>query len=696
MMLRIKIGASADRSLTTAWEPAVAGARRAASTIGGITAGLARSHATDTKRGADAAEKEYAKTARAAEKWQKQMVRDAEKSISDRSKLEQRAQAAQIRSMEKTARDSARFSAQASAAGKRAADQEQKTQQRESARTSAAISRGGQRYLGYAASAVRGGLAIGRDIAQGAGIDLDLSSNVSKVTSLEAKSTALANQGFMAGDLRNGQRTGSRELMTEALNIGTDTGTEAGDVLGGLEKFTAKTGDLATGRDLIKDMAILSKASGASLDDMADAAGDVSSVLGDIPNKGAAIKGVMQAIAGQGKLGAVEIRQMASQMAKLAANAGQIEGDTAQNVVLLGAFAQEARQRGGASTGTMAATSVAGLIDTFKTPARAAAFQKATGKKVFNEQGMIRNPQELLMEALRAKGMDPLGFKGIFANKSGARAVEGFATIYRQAGGGAAGEKAVSAEFERLKNATMAETEVMESFRIAMATTDSQAKAANNQLQLMTMQLQEQVTPALIALVPALGKTVDFLSWALGGNDVKTTEKANASKAKIDSSDKTVNEQLNQGMIVDEQYSQLQKNVKEAEQVAEQTKNAYQTAYESSAMAPLSSANWADKAAHTAAKVSDYGPGTMLQNLIFGKKGAGHLASDAVLGNQLDGKAAAASDARSRFEHAKETEAMVRNLISNNIISVKIVADTTQPPGAPPPIDVPRTGGVKE
>ena len=53
----------------------------------------------------------------------------------------------------------------------------------------------------------------------------------------------------------------------------------------------------------------LAKASGSDLGDLADAAGDVSTALGDMaPDKKAErIDSIMRTIAGQGKIGAVEI-----------------------------------------------------------------------------------------------------------------------------------------------------------------------------------------------------------------------------------------------------------------------------------------------------------------------------------------------------------------------------------------------------
>jgi hypothetical protein len=383
-----------------------------------------------------------------------------------------------------------------------------------------------QRSVGKVGSRLaRGALNLGArvagDLASGAGVDFDVASLVAKNVDLEKRATDLSNSSYMVGENgANGQRQDAGAIIAQARGVADATGFDTGSALEGLQAFVGKTGDLETGRAVFKDLAMLSKATGTNLEDMVNAAGDVANGLGDIPDKAAVIQQVMQSIAGQGKLGAVEISDMATQMAKLAANAGQFAGDQAQNIALLGALAQEARQRGGASSATMAATSVAGFVNTLKTPARIAAFQQATGKKVYDAQGMIRNPQELIMEALRARGMDPEGFKKIFANVQGARAVEGFATIYRKAGGGEAGEAAVTAEFQRLTRAAMGLGETQDSFRRSIETTSSRVQIFNNKLQDTVNELQSSFMPLLQDLSPVLLAVVragtGFASWALG------------------------------------------------------------------------------------------------------------------------------------------------------------------------------------
>lgn len=390
------------------------------------------------------------------------------------------------------------------------------------------VVRGVRTGFGAARQAAGFAAGIARDVAAGAGVDFSLSSMVAKNVDLETRATDLSNAGFMPGaEGANGRRVSPRELMKQARDLGNRTGFSSSSVIEGLQGFVGKTGDLETGRAVLEDLAKLSRATGTNFEDMVNAAGDVSTTLGDIPNKGEAVAGVMRSIAGQGKLGAVEIKDLAVQMAKIAAAAGQFEGDPKENVALLGAFAQESRQRGGSASATQAATSVGAMLSTFKTPARVAAF-KANGIDVTTSSGMVRNPKELVIEALRAQGMDPVKFKSMFANVAGARAVEGFATIYRQAGGGQAGEDAVRAEFARLEQAAMGAGEILESFNASLRTTEAQANIFNNKMQETAGEMQSALLPALIALSPAIIEVTKGISgWVAKffGSDKVENEK---------------------------------------------------------------------------------------------------------------------------------------------------------------------------
>lgn len=557
-------------------------AAAAAKSTAATAAGAAKLGPT-VKKGTDAAEKEYAKLARDAEKWHQQMVRAAEKAMreevratekaaADAAKAHEKGEKDKTRATEREAKKRERAEAKAATARKAEARTASRSIDRMNAGNASAASSGLRTGFGIVSRAgsmaMNAGMQLGGDLIHGMGVNTDLTSMFKGNVDLETGASQVTNSGYMAGAAgANGQRQDSHEIAEQVRKVSIDTGMDANSGMKGLQEFVGKTGELDTGRAVLKDMAVLSRATGTEFQHMVSAAGEVSNILGDIPNKGEAIYAVMKGVAGEGKLGAVEISDMAKQMAKVASAAGQIEGDRANNILTLGAFAQEARQRGGAASASQAATSVAGLVNTFKTPARIAEFEKATGNKVFNAQGMMRDLPTLMKEALAAKGMDPMGFKKIFSNVQGARAVEGFATIYRGAGGGKAGLEAVDKELDRLKSAAMSDAEVMESFARSMKTSEAQANVFNAKMQETAQGVQDVLKPALLEMAPVALRFAQEVGGAIqlivGHSAASRAEIANA-KNNVDTNIAATGKALGRGEISQEQIDKSKRDEKAA------------------------------------------------------------------------------------------------------------------------------------
>lgn len=560
--LLIKVGASVDRNLAVAYRPLVDAANRAAAQIAAAGAKGGQAVSSSTKRGTDTAEKEYAKLARSAERWKRDMVRGAEKASRDEARAAEKAAANTARAAEKAARDQIRAAEKASREQIRAAEKATKAREREnqkivrdverseraaeriseraaSAKTRAnerALARSGRdgdrdrrRYAGYAMSAVRqtvgAGIGLARGVAGGMGVDLDLGSHITKGVNLEKNAVALSNSSYFAGKAgAAGQRQDPKALIDEVRRTAMATGNDSGDTMAGLQAFVSKTGDLESGRAILFDLSKLAKATGTDMGDMVDAAGDVANALGDVPNKGAAIKSVMTAIAAQGKEGAVEIKALATQMAKLGAASTQFTGDSAQSMANMGALVQMTRAKGGASSSTQAATSVGGFVNTFSKGARRKAFTEA-GVNVEAADGKLRNPRDIIIDALRATKGDNLKMGKLFADVSARRVTRGFETTYKEAGGGEAGIRAVQRAFDDLARSTMLQKEIEESFARSMQTSDAKAKIFNEQMGKVAMELQAGFLPALQAIAPVLvstgGKMADWVAEITGAKEKK-------------------------------------------------------------------------------------------------------------------------------------------------------------------------------
>lgn len=482
--IKIRVGASADANIGSAFTPIVAAAKKARAQVetemGGAakkTSSVYRTNAGEAARAADAAGK-------AAEKAAQQQVRAQERAMAHVARIKERYFREEQRRQEQASR-------QEEAAVRKRAEQT------------------GYWSVRYAARGFQTAGRFGMDIARGAGVNLNMGAIIGKAVSMEKRAVDLANSALGTGVAGNEKRVGAGSLVSQAREIGISSGYDPEKVLEGLQKFVGKTGDLKTARDMMADLARLSSATGSELEDMVDAAGDVANAVGEVPNKGKVVESVMRAIAGQGKVGAVEMKDLAVQMAKLGSAAGAFQGDQAKNVETMGIFAQMARARGGAASATQAATSVAAMVNTFKTPARIAAFKNEGIDVIDKKTKMIRDPFEILKEALTATQGDPERFKKMYANVQGARAVEGFANIYRQAGGGQKGMDAVTKEFDRLKAASMSKAAIDEAHAARMQTSAAKIEVFNAKLTEVGARIAERILPQMEKLGPIVLDAVD-------------------------------------------------------------------------------------------------------------------------------------------------------------------------------------------
>lgn len=344
------------------------------------------------------------------------------------------------------------------------------------------------------------------DVARGAGVDFSIQGMVARNVDLQRQATDLSNSGYQAGDAGpNGQRVDPRALVQQARTVGGELGIDAGEALSGLAQFQKITGDLATGRALLADMARLAKATGTDLGDMAAAAANVSNGLGDTPDKAKVLDQVMRTIAGQGKLGAVEISDMAVQMARVAASASKFSGDRGQNIAKMGALAQIARAEGGAPSAAESARSVGGFAATLQKTARIKAF-KAEGIDVFSDKTKtaFKDPIELIKESLLATGGDLQKMNKLFMDVVGARAVGGLQKTFVGAGGGDQGLKAVDAVISKMLKAQVSQKEIQESAERASDTTAAKAARFQNELDKVTEGVMANLVPALEKAGPSV------------------------------------------------------------------------------------------------------------------------------------------------------------------------------------------------
>jgi hypothetical protein len=540
--LRISIGAAVDPSVARSFQQAEQAALRSFGRIRDARSKYAADAAAQEARALSktqvSTERMAAARIRSAERLNAQIAAMDARAATSAERSAKRARDAEIRSFDerlrasKKARDAEeRDIMRVAAAAERADQRKARAAQQEAQRGRSAFARElGSRSVSNMGQAARFGMGVAGQFARGAGITTDINSSVQRNVELERQAIDLSNSGYNP----NAPEGSAARKRVDAADIQRDVKAAADanafsrtEAMGGLQAFVAKTGDLEAGRKVIKDLGALSRATGTDLGDMVDAAGDVANALGEM-GKGEAgakrIGAVMKSIAGQGKMGAVEIKDLATQMAKLGAGSTAFEGDASENIALMGAFAQLARSKGGATSANIAAGSVSSMVNTLKTPARMKAFKEEGIDVVNKETGMLRNPQQILMAALAKTGGDPERLKKMYANVQGARAIEGSAQTFRAAradvlakGGTqedatAAGLKAVAAEFDELKKVAMGEGEIRESLNRALQSQSAKAQQFNNRMDDVVGNLQAKMAPALERAAPALIKLADIAS----------------------------------------------------------------------------------------------------------------------------------------------------------------------------------------
>lgn len=537
----IRIGAMLDSSVDRSFRQAEQRAGQAATKSREVLSKAGKAQASDEQRSAAqrvaADARANAARAASAQRLNAMVARMDAATAASAERAAKRRSAADMRAFDdrlragKRARDAEeRDILKVAATAERAEKRRATAAARENAAQRTAFGRElGHRTVSNLGQAARFGMGIAGSLARGAGVDLDLGASVGRNVELEKQAIDLSNSGYNpnaeVGDAAR-TRVDSGDIQKAVKEAADANAFSRTETMGGLQAFVGKTGDLKTGMAVMKDLGALSRATGSDLGDMVDAAGDVSSALGNMKGeeKVKRIGQVMKSIAGQGKLGAVEIKDLASQMAKVAVGATAFEGKAEDNIALMGAFAQMARQKGGATTANIAASSVSGMVNTFRTPARMAAFKNEGIDVVNKETGLLRNPEEILKAALAKTGGDPERMKKMFANTSGARAVEGSAETFRRAraatkaaGGSdeaatAAGLKAVTEELDKFKKVAMGEGEIRESLNKALASQSAKAQQFNNRMDDVTAKLQSQMAPALEKAGPGLIKFAEAMA----------------------------------------------------------------------------------------------------------------------------------------------------------------------------------------
>lgn len=462
--------------------------------------GVARSAARETQ----VRDREAQKMARAAEKAVTAETRAKERAAAAAERVimrEQRARElaakraadAQIREDERAHRLILRRIAERERARERA----DAASSRERAKMASSVA--GTAMRGASAGINRvGGVASG--IARTAlelGGGLSLQDAMRKELELSRSAALLANSATT--DKR--ARPLSTDIIARARNVSAATGVDANDLVMATRSYVAKSADYEGGMANMEFFAKLAKGTGTSVEDVTKAAGLVRAQNANLDSN--SMKTMLLNVVAQGKLGSVEIEDLASGAARITRSASGYQGNLAENQAKLLGLAQIAARTSGGSVNE-AATNLSNL------QADAMKHQGAIGK-ISNDRGQLLAPDKLI-ELVFDKTQGDLS-KMQNQMKFGARSMKFFqamAPVYNNAYDAASGTKterhqaamkAVRDEMSPLINAKYDEKQLDADFSNVMASGAEKFEVAMLKLR---QAAGEKLTPAIERLIPVI------------------------------------------------------------------------------------------------------------------------------------------------------------------------------------------------
>ncbi|MGC4091373.1 MAG: phage tail tape measure protein [Polyangiaceae bacterium] len=301
------------------------------------------------------------------------------------------------------------------------------------------VGTGANRVLGALSSVGKAGLTM-----TGVGGAALAATSVGQAISLDERARRLAVQGRGEGEAGRDPN----ELRKAFVQTGIASGIAPEQVAAGAAAFVNRTGDLDGAMANLGTFADVAQATGASIEDVARAAADMSQKLNIKSVED--MRAALALLTVQGKRGAFELKDMAEQFPEMAAAAANAGVRGVGGVRELGSIAQVAMQATG--SGAEASTSVQAMFR--QLAAKSEAIQSgsafSSGKKVQVFEGgdakkPMRNFLDVIGDVMQATGGNVVELQDIFDIR-GIRAVNPLIAAYREAnqkaGGGKKGDEA--------------------------------------------------------------------------------------------------------------------------------------------------------------------------------------------------------------------------------------------------------------
>jgi chemotaxis protein histidine kinase CheA len=381
-------------------------------------------------------------------------------------------------------------------------------------------------------------------------------------TSINARQ---AGQGFVSPE----------ELISDVQKAALGSpGQKAADIMQALQSFVSLTGELKTGRESAGTFATVAAATGSNVGDVSQAAASIYNQFGLKTKE--EMQDVLASLTFQGKTGAFELRDAASQFQRLAAAGASFGLSGAKGVKTIGGLAQIAR------TGTGSAEQTTTAIENiFSNLIAKSAILKQQGVRVYDKSGKTRDVTDVLLESIVKAGKNNFEKKGqilqqVFGDQ-GIRGVRPLLAKYQtefqgvknkggtDAEAAAAGLKRLREEIDKSVNAPGAWDEVQRDAAQAAKDVNAQTTRAFEAVQ---ASLTKTVMPAVAAFAVALDGVVKYLTekGLLKGPEDDVDVKRN--RQTLDQLKAREKEMLSKGPIAPEdveEFNALQDQIAKAE-----------------------------------------------------------------------------------------------------------------------------------
>lgn len=251
--------------------------------------------------------------------------------------------------------------------------------------------------------------------------------------------------------LNGGKEFSTNEILSKAKAVGIAQAIDPSEVMAGYDEIQKLTGNSEMAFKAMPGVAKIATATGADLQDTSKLAANILSADPTMSAKD--LDKQLRIFTRQGLVGGVEVNEFAKYGSRITGSASQYGGKVEDNEITLGAMAQMARQYGTASG---APEAMMGSQRFGSDVMKHAKDLEGNGIKVRDGKKM-RDAESIIVDMLKKTEGDVFKLGQLGLGERGVRPVLGAAAIYRNAGGGALGEKAVKDEFAKYRKGSSEE-----------------------------------------------------------------------------------------------------------------------------------------------------------------------------------------------------------------------------------------------